>query len=646
MKRMKKKLMALVVLACLVITMMPTVAFAEGTATEVATEDQLKAAIAAGGDIVLTADISTDEIIKIEKAVKIDGNGKKITTTGVKKTFEVWNNDIASGVFDVEFVNLKIENKYTAGRCVNPRTGGINLTITDCEFTSTGGGNAQTVNLGGSYTTPINVEITNTTIAAGSAGYAITTFNPVNLTVTDSDLSGYSALYFKGEVDSAGSAGTIATINGGTISHGKGFVGETFGVITFEDNNVTVNVVDSTIEATGVTNSNYHSIHFSYKNYNPHDSDEEPRVEGNKITISGDSKIIVSAEGASLATKDTNNTVVVKEVVSNVEIPEAYIADGYKATKAADKNEWTVACAHKTTEVKDAKAATCTAAGYTGDKVCTVCKATVETGKAIAATGHTYVNGACACGDKIEVKVETEVVDTITKEEVKVEEVKEVTVVEDENTVKAEISVKAETTVIATEVATADDVKETEAVKSGAITEATAEAVKEAVLAGDTVKTEIVVNEVKTELVPTSAQTNIEKAAATVGKNAEVVQYLDVEVVLKAASTGEELGTVNVLKTPIKVTVAIPENLKADNVKYVVIRDHNGVVTKLPTTVNANGTITFETDMFSTYALAVADADATAPKTGDTGMMPAAWVAIIAAAGIAFVAARRRNVVR
>ena len=116
--------------------------------------------------------------------------------------------------------------------------------------------------------------------------------------------------------------------------------------------------------------------------------------------------------------------------------------------------------------------------------------------------------------------------------------------------------------------------------------------------------------------------------------------------VLKAASTGEELGTVNKLATPIKVTVAIPENLKAENVKYVVIRDHNGVVTKLPTTVNANGTITFETDMFSTYALAVADADATAPKTGDTGMMPAAWVAIIAAAGIAFAAARRRSVVR
>ncbi len=322
-----------------------------------------------------------------------------------------------------------------------------------------------------------------------------------------------------------------------------------------------------------------------------------------------------------------------------------YTVNGYECVEQADGTF--VVCNHSAERVVvDAVTATCTTAGYTGDKVCGNCGKLFETGKAIEATGHTHVNGVCACGNKIEVKVETEVVDTITKEEVKVEEVKEVTVVEDENTVKAEISVNAETTAIATEVLTATDVKETEAVKSGAITEETAEAVKEATLAGETIKTEIVVTEVKTELVPTSAQANIEKAAATVGKNAEVVQYLDVEVVLKAASTGKELGTVNVLKTPIKITIAIPENLKGENVKYVVIRDHEGVITKLPTTVNANETITFETDSFSTYALAVADADATAPKTGDAGMMPAAWVAIIAVAGVAFVAARRRSVVR
>ncbi|MCD8020200.1 MAG: fibronectin type III domain-containing protein [Clostridiales bacterium] len=47
------------------------------------------------------------------------------------------------------------------------------------------------------------------------------------------------------------------------------------------------------------------------------------------------------------------------------------------------------ALGHKT-EVQNAKEATCTEKGYTGDKVCTVCGTTVEKGKDIAAKGHSY----------------------------------------------------------------------------------------------------------------------------------------------------------------------------------------------------------------------------------------------------------------
>lgn len=58
------------------------------------------------------------------------------------------------------------------------------------------------------------------------------------------------------------------------------------------------------------------------------------------------------------------------------------------------------ALGHKT-EVKDAKAATCTEAGYTGDEVCTVCGETVKKGEEIAALGHKYENGVCTvCGEK------------------------------------------------------------------------------------------------------------------------------------------------------------------------------------------------------------------------------------------------------
>ncbi len=58
------------------------------------------------------------------------------------------------------------------------------------------------------------------------------------------------------------------------------------------------------------------------------------------------------------------------------------------------------ATGHKT-ELKNVKAASCTADGYSGDKVCTVCGETVEKGTVIPKTEHKFVGGACSvCGEK------------------------------------------------------------------------------------------------------------------------------------------------------------------------------------------------------------------------------------------------------
>lgn len=52
-----------------------------------------------------------------------------------------------------------------------------------------------------------------------------------------------------------------------------------------------------------------------------------------------------------------------------------------------------------TTELRNAKEATCTEEGYTGDLVCTTCGAVVEQGKTIARIPHNFVDGKCTmCG--------------------------------------------------------------------------------------------------------------------------------------------------------------------------------------------------------------------------------------------------------
>ena len=61
--------------------------------------------------------------------------------------------------------------------------------------------------------------------------------------------------------------------------------------------------------------------------------------------------------------------------------------------------EFSAPCAHEHTELKNAAAATCTAAGYTGDRYCTDCGTLLEGGKIIPATGHSYQNGTCTVCD-------------------------------------------------------------------------------------------------------------------------------------------------------------------------------------------------------------------------------------------------------
>ena len=57
------------------------------------------------------------------------------------------------------------------------------------------------------------------------------------------------------------------------------------------------------------------------------------------------------------------------------------------------------AAGHGETETVNAKEATCTAEGYTGDKICTVCGEVVEAGKTVAKTAHAFKDGKCTvCG--------------------------------------------------------------------------------------------------------------------------------------------------------------------------------------------------------------------------------------------------------
>ncbi len=78
--------------------------------------------------------------------------------------------------------------------------------------------------------------------------------------------------------------------------------------------------------------------------------------------------------------------------------------------------------------------------------------------------------------------------------------------------------------------------------------------------------------------------------------------FIDIEVILKEAGLDDVL--IELLLEPLSITITIPEEHRGFR-NYHVIRIHNGVATVLETDYHQdNQTLTFETDRFSTYAIA------------------------------------------
>ena len=73
----------------------------------------------------------------------------------------------------------------------------------------------------------------------------------------------------------------------------------------------------------------------------------------------------------------------------------------YTCSRCGDTTTEIINATGHQTEVQNAKEATCTEDGYTGDTVCTVCGETVTKGEVIKATGHNFVDGSCTiCGEE------------------------------------------------------------------------------------------------------------------------------------------------------------------------------------------------------------------------------------------------------
>ena len=104
--------------------------------------------------------------------------------------------------------------------------------------------------------------------------------------------------------------------------------------------------------------------------------------------------------------------------------------------------------------------------------------------------------------------------------------------------------------------------------------------------------------------------------------NDNIARYADISLLVYATDNNELLGSLHRTNDPIGLAIRIPDELLSPDKDIFVLRLHNGVDERLETRVE-NGIAYFESDVFSTFALAYENVDEPeVPDTPDTPVTP------------------------
>lgn len=226
----------------------------------------------------------------------------------------------------------------------------------------------------------------------------------------------------------------------------------------------------------------------------------------------------------------------------------------------------------------------------------------------------------------------------------------DVNVTEEENETKADLSNEVESIVKA--IIAGDELEN--------LTDEQIEEIQDAINAGAVIEVAVISEEVPEEEI----QEDSEKVKALVGKASKVAVYYNIEITLKDSNTGAGIVNLTNLSDKVKITVNVPENLPKVSEGFTrvfkVVKVHDGKAEVLKTENNGDGTLSFESSEFSTYAVTYVDEpttttddeetpveenkeetkdedkETTTPKTGDN-IVVAGLVFIIATLGLVVV---------
>ena len=318
--------------------------------------------------IEILQDVTLETVVSDEKSAIVITNPVVIKSgiDGVKPTVSVEN---ARAIFrvksDATFENLNLVSTYNGGRCIETRVAGITVNINNCDLTATTGSSTQPLTIGGpgkgaDGNTASDIIVNLNKVNIDARHYGIIIFNPVKLTITNSEISGYAALYFKGQKgglvkddegtlenpnyesnNCLGSAGSVVDIkDDSTLSSLNSASGDTdnFSTVVFEDTNIEITFTSSNVAKATTTGDADQGI-FGFATLIAHDFDGDNEYEyvprndgkaqsGNTITINSGSFLSLEGDNAHFTMSELQNDIVIYEgVTSDFSIDSKYFAD-------------------------------------------------------------------------------------------------------------------------------------------------------------------------------------------------------------------------------------------------------------------------------------------------------------------------------
>ena len=265
-------------------------------------------------------------------SITLDGNGHSISGYGSRsgnKTTLAINNG-GSNEVTVVLKNLTINNNGQVGRPIETR-GNINsLTLDNVEINATGGGNTQGLTIGGNQSSNANIEIKNSTISVGKAGYSYISFNPATVKIENSTFNGYSSMYFKGKNGSTGSNGTVVNATNSTFESPNAHSIEgnnDFGAFVFEDEGVSINLTNCSINAETMSSA-YQAV-FQFNSHAERKGDVSVTIDGDQTKVYG--VICMDSSG------EWNGNITLKDGIYNLTKIDNE-TDGFKYSDCINEN--------------------------------------------------------------------------------------------------------------------------------------------------------------------------------------------------------------------------------------------------------------------------------------------------------------------